>query len=465
MGRVGRLCEKTFEGSGVEVIGRQGQKKEKIWPPSESRQRPTESRQRPSESWQQLAAESRQAPGEKRKGIREQMKEQIRAEISSRDQITDEELFDLIDLMIRNRGEQEYLPLKERLDLRSSLYNSFRKLDVLQKLMDDRSVTEVMINGPYRIFVEEKGEMHLWDQEFESEEQLEDMIQQMVSRVNRTVNVASPIADARLPDGSRVHVVLPPISLDGPVVTIRKFPRQITMEMLTEFGTITQEASAFLQKLVRSGYNIFISGGTNSGKTTFLNALSAYIPQEERVITIEDSAELQIQHVKNLVRLETRTANSQGEGAVGIGDLIRASLRMNPSRIIVGEVRGKEALELLNSYNTGHDGGMSSGHGNNPRDMLARLETMVLMGADLPLAAIRSQIASAIDILIHLGRLQDKSRKVLWIVEVDGIEQGEIRLHTLYEYEESGDRKENSVLKKKGELLHQEKLKRAGETV
>ena len=253
-------------------------------------------------------------------------------------------------------------------------------------------------------------------------------------------------------------MVLPPISLDGPIMTIRKFPRTITMDMLVEFGTISKDAALFLGKLVRSGYNIFISGGTNSGKTTFLNALSVFIPQDERVITIEDSAELQIQHVKNLVRLETRAANAQGEGAIGIGDLIRASLRMNPSRIIVGEVRGKEALELLNSYNTGHDGGMSSGHGNSPKDMLARLETMVLMGADLPLPAIRSQIASALDILIHVGRMRDKSRKVFWIEEVEGYEEGQIRLHTLYQLEKG-------KLTKKGELKNRRKLQAAGEEI
>ena len=355
-------------------------------------------------------------------------------------------------------GNQEYIPLKERLQLRMNLFNSFRKLDILQQIMDNSQITEVMINGKDHIFVEENGIMHPWDYEFESEEQLEDMIQQVVSRVNRMVNVASPIADARLPDGSRVHVVLPPISLDGPIMTIRKFPRTITMDMLVEFGTISKDAALFLGKLVRSGYNIFISGGTNSGKTTFLNALSVFIPQDERVITIEDSAELQIQHVKNLVRLETRAANAQGEGAIGIGDLIRASLRMNPSRIIVGEVRGKEALELLNSYNTGHDGGMSSGHGNSPKDMLARLETMVLMGADLPLPAIRSQIASALDILIHVGRMRDKSRKVFWIEEVEGYEEGQIRLHTLYQLEKG-------KLTKKGELKNRRKLQAAGEEI
>ncbi len=391
------------------------------------------------------------------RSIREELRKQIREEIKGSLGISDEELYEIIDRMIMGKGEEEYLPLKERLELRRGLFNSFRKLDILQQLIDDPDITEVMINGPDHVFVEKKGAMKEWEKEFDSQEQLEDMIQQMVSRVNRTVNVASPIADARLPDGSRVHVVLPPVSLDGPVVTIRKFPRKITMNMLIESCTVSREAAEFLKKLVRSGYNIFISGGTNSGKTTFLNALSAYIPSGERVITIEDSAELQIQQVKNLIRLETRTANPQGEGAITIGDLIRASLRMNPDRIIVGEVRGKEALELLNSYNTGHDGGMSSGHGNSPKDMLARLETMVLMGADLPLAAIRSQIASALDILIHLGRLRDKSRRVLWIVEVDDYEEGEIRLHTLYQYEDG-------TLKKKGRIKNREKLERAGET-
>ncbi len=411
---------------------------------------------------------------DKNRGIREELRKEVREEISGIQQISDEELYEIIDRHIFKKGEEEYLPLKERIELRTGLFNSFRKLDILQQLLDDTEVTEVMINGPEHIFLERKGVMESWNQEFDSEEQLEDMVQQIVSRVNRTVNVASPIADARLPDGSRVHVVLPPISLDGPVVTIRKFPRRITMQMLIESGTVSTEAAKFLEKLVHAGYNIFISGGTNSGKTTFLNALSAYIPQEERVITIEDSAELQIQQVKNLIRLETRSANPQGEGAISIGDLIRASLRMNPTRIIVGEVRGKEALELLNSYNTGHDGGMSSGHGNSPKDMLARLETMVLMGADLPLPAIRSQIASALDILIHLGRLRDKSRKVLWIVEVEGYEKGEIQLHTLYEFQETSEENKESgrdeskvegVLQKMGELKHQEKLWAAGETL
>lgn len=307
MGRVGRLRAKIAERNAVEEKEEEMTRKRGEQPLKEQTDR--------------------------KKGVREELRQQIREEVSGRLSLSDEELYDMIDRLIMEREAREYLPLKERIELRTALFNSFRRLDILQQLIDDPDVTEVMINGPEHIFIEKKGVMKLWEQEFESQEQLEDMIQQMVSRVNRTVNVASPIADARLPDGSRVHVVLPPVSLDGPAVTIRKFPRRITMDMLIASGTVSREAADFLKKLVRSGYNIFISGGTNSGKTTFLNALSAFIPQDERVITIEDSAELQIQQVKNLIRLETRTANPQGEGAITIGDLIRASLRMNPSRI------------------------------------------------------------------------------------------------------------------------------------
>jgi len=285
--------------------------------------------------------------------------------------------------------------------------------------------------------------------------------------VNRTVNVSRPIADARLGDGSRVHVVLPPVSIDGPAVTIRKFPEPITIDKLLKLGSITREAADFLKVIVEAGYNIFISGGTNSGKSTFLNALSSYIPQNERIVTIEDSAELQITHISNLVRLETRGANGEGEGEVTIGDLIKAALRMNPSRIIVGEVRGREALDMISAMNTGHDGSLSTGHGNSPKDMLSRLETMVLMGADIPLLAVRSQVAAAIDILIHLGRLRDKSRRVLSIVEVAGYEDGEIRLNPIYRFEEGetgrGDAKKVwGSLKKVGDLKNTEKLKAAG---
>ena len=340
----------------------------------------------------------------------EDLRGKLALELSNLRHVSDEALYEMIDREIALAERGATLTVREKLSLRSSLFNAFRRLDILQELVDTKEITEIMVNGKDHIFVEKNGRVVRWDRSFRSNEQLEDMIQQIVSRVNRVVNVSSPIADARLEDGSRVHVVLPPVSLGGPVVTIRKFPDPITMEKLIGYGSVTPEAAAFLKKLVKAGYNIFISGGTNSGKTTFLNALSSFIPDEERVITIEDSAELQLTHIRNLVRLETRSANTEGEGAVTISDLIRASLRMNPDRIVVGEVRGGEALDMLQAMNTGHDGSLSTGHANSPRDMLSRLETMVLCAAELPLAAIRSQIAGALDLMIHLGRLRDHSR-------------------------------------------------------
>lgn len=371
-----------------------------------------------------------------KRSILEQLKEQIRTELQSWDRIEEEELNECIYRVIKEAAANNYLPLKKRLELKTRLYDAFRRLDILQELVDDPEVTEIMVNGKDHIFVEKKGIISRWDHGFEQEEQLEDMIQQIVSRINRSVNVSHPIADARLENGARVHVVLPPVALDGPVVTIRKFPEPITAEKLINLNSLTREAAEFLEKLVRSGYNLFISGGTGSGKTTFLNAMSGFIPETERIITIEDSAELQIRQIPNLVRMETRNANSEGEGAIEISDLIRASLRMRPDRIVVGEVRGKECLDMLQALNTGHAGSLSTGHGNSPRDMLSRLETMALMGADLPLPAVRSQIASAIDILIHLGRLRDRSRRVLEIVEVGNYEEGEIRLNPLFRFEE-----------------------------
>jgi pilus assembly protein CpaF len=393
--------------------------------------------------------------------------EEIIRELDERQQVTDEELYAIIDRRILEYGQRSFLPLKSKRGLRGRLFDSFRRLGALQELVDDEDVTEIMVNGANRVFVERKGCMEQWGRAFDNQEQLEDTIQQIVSRVNRTVNVSRPIADARLPDGSRVHVVLPPVALDGPAVTIRKFPKPITMARLLKLGSVTEEAANFLKCMVEAGYNLFISGGTNSGKSTFLNALSAYIPREERIVTIEDSAELKIAHIPNLVRLETREANGEGDGEVTIGDLIRAALRMNPSRIIVGEVRGKEALDMISAMNTGHDGSLSTGHGNSPKDMLSRLETMVLMGADIPLAAVRSQVAAAIDILIHLGRLRDKSRRVLSIVEVIGYENGEIRLNPLFQFEEDdGSRQEGQAvtgsLKKVGIIQNTEKLKAAG---
>ena len=361
------------------------------------------------------------------------LRQRLMEQMESRMQVEDEELRDLIDMAILEAAEGAYLPLKERLSLRKELFDSFRRLDILQELVDDPTITEIMVNGAEHIFVERQGRVEELEKHFDSVGQLEDLIQQIVSRVNRTVNLASPIADARLEDGSRVHVVLAPVALNGPILTIRKFPEPITMERLIELKSISREATAFLQKAVERGLNIFISGGTGSGKTTILNAMSGYIPQEDRVITIEDSAELQIRHVTNLVSLETRVENRDGSQEISMRDLIRASLRMRPDRIIVGEVRGGEAL------NTGHDGSLSTGHANSAKDMLSRLETMVLMAAELPLAAVRSQIGSALDLMVHVGRMRDRSRKVLEITEVIGYENGEIRLSPIYQFQESGE--------------------------
>ena len=367
------------------------------------------------------------------------LRQRLMEQMESRMQVEDEELRDLIDMAILEAAEGAYLPLKERLCLRKELFDSFRRLDILQELVDDPTITEIMVNGTEHIFVERQGRVEELEKHFDSVGQLEDLIQQIVSRVNRTVNLASPIADARLEDGSRVHVVLAPVAVNGPILTIRKFPEPITMERLIELKSISREAAAFLQKAVERGLNIFISGGTGSGKTTILNAMSGYIPQEDRVITIEDSAELQIRHVTHLVSLETRVENRDGSQEISMRDLIRASLRMRPDRIIVGEVRGGEALEMLQAMNTGHDGSLSTGHANSAKDMLSRLETMVLLAAALPLAAVRSQIGSALDLMVHVGRMRDRSRKVLEITEVIGYENGEIRLSPIYQFQESGE--------------------------
>ena len=402
-------------------------------------------------------------------GLKKEIRRRILESLTFERQMPDEELAELIDEEILNFSGGG-LRLQERLLLQKELFDSFRRLDILQELVDDPEITEIMVNGPEEIFVESKGRIRRWEKRFESKEQLLDLIQQIVSSVNRIVNTSSPIADARLADGSRVHVVLEPVALDGPILTIRKFPEPVTMEKLLSYGSISEEAAVFLQKLVEARYNIFVSGGTGAGKTTFLNALSEFIPSGERVITIEDSAELRLRHIENLVRLETREANAEGQGAIGIGMLIRAALRMRPDRILIGEVRGKEALDLLQAMNTGHDGSFSTGHANSPRDMLARLETMVLMAAELPLPAIRSQIASAVDIMVHVARLRDKSRKVTAIEEVDRYENGEIILNSLYRFQErekGGEKNEASrrvegSLEKTGELRHREKLRMAG---
>lgn len=394
------------------------------------------------------------------------LKEKLLENIDYSRESSDEEIRELIDEMLVREAREEPLSLAERGRLRKELFHAVRKLDVLQELVDDPQVTEIMINGPDNIFIERNGRLSESGLHFDSEEKLQNVIQQIVSDCNRTVNEASPIVDARLENGARVNVVLNPVALNGPIVTIRRFPdKPITMENLVSFGSVTEEVCEWLSRLVRAKYNIFISGGTGSGKTTFLNALSNYIPAEERIITIEDSAELQIRNIPNIVRMETRNANVEGCREITIRDLIKTSLRMRPDRIVVGEVRGGEAFDMMQCLNTGHDGSMSTGHANSSRDMLSRLENMILMGMEIPLEAIRQQIASGIDIIVHLGRLRDKTRKVLEIVEVCGYEKGEIVVSPLYRFEEEGETGGGKILgtlQKKGELVYVEKLQTAG---
>ena len=395
----------------------------------------------------------------------EQLHARILEELDMTREIEDEELTRLIYQVLSEASKQEYLSLAEKSALGRELFNAFRKLDLLQEFLEDETITEVMINGTQNIFYEKDGRILQSDRRFISRDKLEDVVQQIAAGSNRLVNEASPIVDARLPDGSRVNIVLAPVALDGPIVTIRKFSKEaITMRQLIAWNSISSEVSGFLASLVVAGYNIFISGGTGSGKTTFLNALSQYIPKTERIITIEDNAELKIQDVPNLVRLEARNANVEGAGAVTIRDLIKSALRMRPDRIIVGEVRSAEAIDMLQALNTGHDGSLSTGHANRPADMLGRLETMVLMGMDLPLCAIQRQIASGIDVIVHLGRLRDKSRKLLEVTEILGYQMGEICLQTLYKYVETGEKdgKIQGEWKKEQELVHREKLLAAG---
>lgn len=395
----------------------------------------------------------------------EQLHARIMDELDMTREVGDEELTQLIYQVLSEASREEHLSLAEKTALGKDLFNAFRKLDLLQEFLEDDEITEIMINGTEYIFYEKNGRLYQSDRRFVSREKLEDVIQQIVSGANRLVNEASPIVDARLADGSRVNVVLAPVALNGPVVTIRKFSKEAaSMEQLMAWGSINREIAGFLDVLVKSGYNIFISGGTGSGKTTFLNALSQYIPRDERIVTIEDSSELKIQGIPNLVSLEARNANIEGTGAVTIRDLIKAALRMRPTRIIVGEVRSAEAIDMLQAMNTGHDGSLSTGHANSPKDMLSRLETMVLMGMELPLPAIQRQIASALDLIVHLGRLRDKSRKVLEVTEVLGYLEGEICLQTLYRFEEEGmknGRIEGSW-KKYHELSRRDKLLASG---
>lgn len=396
---------------------------------------------------------------------------QIRARVFQRMDLSrdmlDEEIEEFISEETAQMLQGMIISLRERVRIEQQVFNSLRKLDALQDLIDDPEVSEIMVNGPQNIFYEKFGCVHKWEQSFSSEEKMQDIIQQIVGRHNRVVNLSNPIVDTRLNDGSRVNIVLSPISLDGSAITIRKFPEHpLDMDALIKKGAISKEAADLLKYLVQAKYSLLISGGTSSGKTTFLNALSQYIPEDERVITIEDSAELQLHNINNIVRLEARVANSEGTNAVSIRDLIKASLRMRPDRIVVGEVRGPEAIDMLQAMNTGHDGSLSTGHANSPKDMLTRLETMVLMGMDMPVSAIRSQISSAIDIIVHLARLRDKSRKVVQIAEVGDCINGEIVLTPLFKFVENSQDKHGKVI---GTLVRQnnvfnrtEKLKAAG---
>lgn len=390
--------------------------------------------------------------------IKKELQQELFRELDFSKELDEEELLGIIDDKIHETALKRGIWLEERKQLRKEIFQAMRQLDILQELIEDPGITEIMINGKDHIFIERDGWLSQWDNSFESEEKLNNIIQQMVAGCNRMVNEASPIVDARLENGSRVNIVLKPVALNGPIVTIRRFSEKpMDMERLTELGALQECHSQFLKRLVESGYNILISGGTGSGKTTFLNALSNFIPKQERVVTIEDSAELQLKSIENLVRLETRNANTEGCLPITIRDLIRTALRMRPDRIVVGEVRGAEAVDLLQAMNTGHDGSLSTGHSNSAADMLSRLETMVLMGMDLPVAAIRQQIASALDIIIHLGRMRDKSRKVLEITEVCRYEEKGIRLRPLYVYHYGSER-----LEKERELENVAKLQAAG---
>ena len=375
--------------------------------------------------------------------LKQQLQETVRQRMDMSSELSDAQIGEIIDSVIMEKSREVYRSAVTKLTLRQELFNAIRRLDLLQELIDDKTVTEIMVNGADAIFYERDGRIYTWDRHFESREKLEDVIQQIVSRSNRQVNESIPIVDARLKDGSRVNVVLDPVALNGPILTIRKFPEEaITMEDLIRWESISQEAAEYLKVLVKAGYNIFISGATSTGKTTFLNVLADYIPKTERVITIEDSAELQIHGIENLVRMEVRQADGDGVSNVTLRDLIRTSLRMRPDRIIVGEVRGEEALDMIQSMNTGHDGSLSPGHANSPQDMLSRRETMALFASDIPIQAIRKQIASSIDIIVQLERLRDRSRRVTAIVEVLDCTEDAYILNPIFEFHE----KDNLVM-------------------
>ena len=399
------------------------------------------------------------------------LQQKIMEDLDFGEELSDEQLKDLISkyLLEKEKEKNNNFTLSQRKQIGKEIFDSLRKLDVLQDLIDDDEITEIMVNGPEAIFIEKRGKIYKTDLKFDSREKLLQVINQIVSGCNRTVNESNPIVDARLKNGARVNVVLYPIALNGPILTIRRFPdKPITMDKLIELEAVSEEAVSFLKKAVKAKYNILISGGTGSGKTTFLNALSQYIPSDERIITIEDSAELQILGIENLIRMETRNANLEGGKGITIRDLIKTSLRMRPSRIIVGEVRGEEVSDMIGSaMNCGHDGSMSSAHANSAADMLLRLENMFLMSATLPVDAIRRQVASGVDVIVHLGRLRDKSRKVLEITEIKGMEKEEIRLNPLFLFQESFGKNNERVegkLKRVGELIHTYKMQNAGIT-
>ena len=389
--------------------------------------------------------------------VMEQLKKQIMMELNDYGAVSDDVLLRNIDEIVCRERRLQHFSLNQKMQYRKDIFHAIRGLDIIEELLEDESVTEIMINGYRNIFIEQSGQIRRYEKCFSSEDKLNDIVQKMVSSANRVVNETTPVADARLSDGSRLNVVLPPVSLDGPVVTIRKFPEQFTVEQLIQKNSISEECAALLKQLVEARYNIFISGGTGAGKTTFLNALSRYIPETERIITIEDSAELQLD-IPNMVRMEARNRNMEGKNEIRIRDLIRTALRMRPDRIIVGEVRSEEALDMLQAMNTGHDGSISTGHANSSADMLTRLEMMVLMAADIPLAAIKSQIASAIDILVHLERFRDGSRKVVSVEEVIGCINGEICIQPLFEY----DREKECICRTGNRMVNEEKLQKAG---
>jgi pilus assembly protein CpaF len=403
---------------------------------------------------------------EKDEKVLTEIKTIVRNKLDLSREVSDSEIIEIIDEAVIKKSREVLMSANVKVDIANHLFNSLRRLDVLQPLIEDQEITEIMINGKDNIFIEKEGKISKVNITFNTKEKLEDVIQSIVSKINRSVNEAEPICDARLDDGSRVNIVLPPIALNGPILTIRKFSNDImTMNRLIGLNAISKDAAVLMEKCIKAKYNVFICGGTGSGKTTFLNILSNYIQKDERIITIEDSAELQITNVDNVVSLETRNPNAEGKGKIEIKDLIKASLRMRPDRIVVSEVRGVEAIDMLQAMNTGHDGSLSTGHGNSTRDMLRRLEIMILSGNNMPIEAIRAQIASSLDIIVHLGRMRDKSRKVIEIVEVVGYESGEIILNPLFEFvetDESTKEKVHGNLEARNNLMNQEKLRCAG---